>query len=347
MNLLRMLQPEAKPLFIDFDFANAPLTSSGFVARKPSDAHKRSSFPKTLKEFTREGFTIVHWDGRTQRPMVDRKTQRVIGLLAGIPGRNWNNVVPRVNSALNHSRQTLLAWEKGGPPSARRGTFLAKQTGYSYGGGRRQPGPFKNSQRVQRVLDSIVKSPDLVQLADFISSSLFTWAPNLYWNYKVTLDAIENARSTTQELKRPFPGTVFPASTLNFGPHTVTLPHRDAANLAFGWCAITSFGSFDPTIGGHLVLWDLRLVIEFPPGSTILIPSALLTHSNIRVRAHETRMSLTHYMAGQLFHWAACDHQTKKERIVQLKIPREEVHKWYPTTEFISRAFDNFSRYKS
>jgi hypothetical protein len=66
------------------------------------------------------------------------------------------------------------------------------------------------------------------------------------------------------------------AMTFNFGPQTVTFDHRDSGNLAFGWCAITAFGNFDPTCGGHLVLWDMKLVIEFPPGSTILIPSAMM-----------------------------------------------------------------------
>lgn len=38
-------------------------------------------------------------------------------------------------------------------------------------------------------------------------------------------------------------------------------------------CAITTLSDYDPKAGGHLVLWDLKLVIEFPPGSTILILS--------------------------------------------------------------------------
>ncbi|KAJ3886728.1 hypothetical protein GG344DRAFT_69418 [Lentinula edodes] len=41
--------------------------------------------------------------------------------------------------------------------------------------------------------------------------------------------------------------------------------------------------------GGHLVLWDLGLVIRFPPGSTILFPSSLITHSTIPIQEGETR----------------------------------------------------------
>ena len=52
-----------------------------------------------------------------------------------------------------------------------------------------------------------------------------------------------------------------------------------------------------------MVLWDLKLVIEFPPGSTILIPSATLRHSNVAIQPGEKRFSFTQYTAGGLFRW--------------------------------------------
>ncbi|KAJ7828584.1 hypothetical protein B0H14DRAFT_2263384, partial [Mycena olivaceomarginata] len=85
----------------------------------------------------------------------------------------------------------------------------------------------------------------------------------------------------------------FAAVTFNFGPATITFPHTDALNLTWGWCAITALGAFDPRRGGHLVLWDLCLVIQFPPGSTILIPSAILWHSNVGIASEERRYSFT------------------------------------------------------
>jgi hypothetical protein len=110
---------------------------------------------------------------------------------------------------------------------------------------------------------------------------------------------MENDRT----LRRNFGKSCWASCTFNFGPHAVTIPHRDIANLAWGWCAITAIGEFDSTRGGHLVLWDLGLVIQFPAGSTILIPSAIVTHSNIPVSAHENRHSVTQYTAGALFRW--------------------------------------------
>lgn len=75
-------------------------------------------------------------------------------------------------------------------------------------------------------------------------------------------------------------------------------------NVAFGWCAITALGNYDYTKGGHLILWDLGLVIEFPPGSTILIPSACVKHSNVSIGDDETRFSIVQYAAGEIFHWS-------------------------------------------
>ncbi|KAJ7236141.1 hypothetical protein C8J57DRAFT_972166, partial [Mycena rebaudengoi] len=62
-------------------------------------------------------------------------------------------------------------------------------------------------------------------------------------------------------------------------------------------------GNFDPDHGGHLILWDLKLIISFPPSSTILIPSAILQHSSVGVQPHERRYSFTQYSAGGLFGW--------------------------------------------
>ncbi|THU89154.1 hypothetical protein K435DRAFT_678500, partial [Dendrothele bispora CBS 962.96] len=54
---------------------------------------------------------------------------------------------------------------------------------------------------------------------------------------------------------------------------------------------------------GHLVFWDLKLVVEFPPCWTFLFPSSYLRHSNTCIGPGETRYSFTQYMAGALFRY--------------------------------------------
>ena len=114
-----------------------------------------------------------------------------------------------------------------------------------------------------------------------------------------------------QNLEPAFSNSVFACTSFNFGPRVVTVPHKDHLNLAYGWCSITPFGNFDHKRGGHLVLPDLKLAIEFPVGSTILIPSALFTHYNLPIGDEETRRTVTQFSAGGIFRWISYGYQPK------------------------------------
>ncbi|EPQ55457.1 hypothetical protein GLOTRDRAFT_41842 [Gloeophyllum trabeum ATCC 11539] len=73
------------------------------------------------------------------------------------------------------------------------------------------------------------------------------------------------------------------------GKQVWTYRHHDHLNCPFGWSSTTALGHFDPCKAGHLVLWDLGLLVQFPPGSTQ--PSfnpALVRHSNLPVQPGET-----------------------------------------------------------
>jgi len=127
-----------------------------------------------------------------------------------------------------------------------------------------------------------------------------TWAPDLYAYYGEKLGALHERDFS---LQRIFASSVFSATMYNFGLQTMCFKHKDFGNLAFGLCSVTALGDFDPTKGGHLVLWELGLAIEFPLGSTILLASALISHSNAKIAANETRYSVAQYSAGALFRW--------------------------------------------
>lgn len=83
-------------------------------------------------------------------------------------------------------------------------------------------------------------------------------------------------------------------------------------NCPFGWCAIQALGLFDHTKGGHLVLDDLQLVVEFPVGSLILLPSAVLAHANTTVQPGERRASFTQFTAGDLFRFVDNNFKTEE-----------------------------------
>jgi hypothetical protein len=61
------------------------------------------------------------------------------------------------------------------------------------------------------------------------------------------------------------------------------------------------------------VLWDLKLIIRFPPGSTIIIPSAILRHLNIKIRTGEKRFSFTQFTPAGIFCYMYNDFCTDKE----------------------------------
>lgn len=75
---------------------------------------------------------------------------------------------------------------------------------------------------------------------------------------------------------------------------------------------------FDYTKGGHLVLWDSKLAIQFPPGTTMLFPSAILLHSNTEIGIDEDRYSMTQYSAGGLFRWVHHGCRTLQEYLSSL-----------------------------
>ncbi|KAF8875968.1 hypothetical protein CPB84DRAFT_1689416, partial [Gymnopilus junonius] len=104
-------------------------------------------------------------------------------------------------------------------------------------------------------------------------------------------------------LRKNFSKSIFPCCAINCSPKAWTHCHCDSMNCPFGMCAITALGQFDPSKGGHLVLPDLKLIVEFPVSSIILIPSATLIHANIPIQSHEAQASFMQYAASSLFHY--------------------------------------------
>lgn len=194
-----------------------------------------------------------------------------------------------------------------------------------------------------RALEDLTNDPNIVCIAHFVSSILATYIPKVYNLYLQTMDGL---LSVSTKLRRVFPKSPFFAATFNFGPQTVCLPHRDIGNLAWGWCTVTALGNFDPDTGGALVLWDLGLVIRFPPGSTIDIPSALLRHSNLAIGLDETRYSFTQFSAGGIFRYVYNGYQTDanfmSKALDEDKARREEdaKNRWQNSLDMFSRTTD-------
>jgi hypothetical protein len=135
--------------------------------------------------------------------------------------------------------------------------------------------------------------------------------------FKYVESTVKALRAEQRELRRSYDGKVgvFPCRTFNLGGNAATYPHLDKMNLTQSWCSVTALGTFEPDYGGDLVLWDFGLTIRFPPGSTVLLPSSLLVHSNASIRQGETRYSIVQYAAGGIFRWADNKFRTERKRL--------------------------------
>ena len=162
--------------------------------------------------------------------------------------------------------------------------------------------------------------------------ALAAFAPKLYRYLAQTLHALF---SKCAHLEHNFPSSVFPAASFNCGPQTVSLDHTDYSNLSHGLCALTALGEYDHTLGGHLILFGVKLLIQFPPGSTALIPSGCMDHGNTPIGNGETRLSIAQYAAGGLFRWVAYGFRSAKSllkakagKVFKAKTDKEAGERW-------------------
>lgn len=168
----------------------------------------------------------------------------------------------------------------------------------------------KANAATQAMIQTMHNDGNFKRLAGFAESLFRQFFPKLSAYYKQTMEtllasdpALSRRLRGEHGLKHGDPPPFWAAATANKGPETQTVRHVDHANLAWGICAITALGEFNPDEGGHLVLWNLQCVVRFPPGATILIPSAILEHSNVDLPPGQTRESITRYTSGSLFRW--------------------------------------------
>ncbi|KAJ7195686.1 hypothetical protein GGX14DRAFT_376769 [Mycena pura] len=297
-----------------FAIKNGAAASTGYIGlrdhgvadNEPTSLHRLDAFIGDHKSYS--NFRIIKYLGPATRPIID-DDNRVVGVFAGHedhPKFKEQVLNPAIIAMEDALASCSISEER---RDHRRGNFASFSTGQSYGGGQVRPGTLINGAINTAILLSLLSNSAFTRLAGFATGVFANWSPHLYEYYRINMMAFYRRNPT---LKRPFINSIWSACTFNLGPQTCALGHRDFANLAFGWCAITALGNFDYTKGGHLILWDCRLIIEFPPGCTILIPSAAIFHSNIPIAEGERRYSFTQYTAGGIFRWVQHGFQTNK-----------------------------------
>ncbi|KAF7292529.1 hypothetical protein MKEN_01471900 [Mycena kentingensis (nom. inval.)] len=243
------------------------------------DAREYQLDDPTFKDFRR-----FDWPGHPMR--MEDQEGRCLAMLVGAPNDpDWATAVTEPATCLMEEASRSLYGDDGVPPTRRRGTHYAETIG----------------AMAELVLWTLLLQLPFQRIVGHSDAVFDGHAGGLYRYYKKTRDKIHAWADRNKKYLPRLDKSVQGSYTFNFGPITATFPHIDFANLIWGWCFITALGRYDPDRGGHLVLWDLKLIIRFPPGTTIAIPSALLRHSNISIQAGETRMSFTQFSAAGLF----------------------------------------------
>ncbi|KAJ7470639.1 hypothetical protein FB451DRAFT_1037926, partial [Mycena latifolia] len=258
-------------------------------------------------------------------PVIDRE-RRVLLVLGGFPPNavDWKtDVADRAAAKMEGAAQEIYSALKPRRKSApskppRRGPHAAEHVGPAMGGGQRYPMNLYHSVANLAIFAHLFGTKCFDRISGWTNALFMGFAPLLHQYYASTLDALCTWDATQQRVKYltwnfKHRSSVFSMATFNFGPATVTYPRIDFGNLAWGWCTITALGTFDPDRGGHLILWDLKLIIRFPPGSTILIPSAILRHSNTKICPGERRYSFTQFTPAGIFRWVYNGFRTEKD----------------------------------
>jgi hypothetical protein len=205
----------------------------------------------------------------------------------------------------------------------RRGEYKALNYGTSHGQGSQAPFVFNNNRHAS-IVRNLKKDRALRRVVGYQDALTRLWFPKTYARYHHAVNFVEEKCG----LKPNYSCSSFPAATANFGPQVQTFRHQDAMNYAPGVCLVTCMGDHDSKKGGHIILWELGVFIEFPHGATIAIPSAVITHSNLPVAKHERRVSFTQYCSGALLRWVdnggKTDVEMTKKELAAAKAARKE-----------------------
>ncbi|KIK66717.1 hypothetical protein GYMLUDRAFT_238953 [Collybiopsis luxurians FD-317 M1] len=178
------------------------------------------------------------------------------------------------------------------------------------GQGQMEPMNFAQMKHNAGVWEEILGDPfvkRMARLCDYGIESYFSQIHTLLTNLNHQLANVHNPH-----LKQNFPDVCFAACHLNLD-FAVSELHNDLLNVFFTMCVVWCCGPFNHKMGGHLILWELGIVIKFPSGCGFIFPSAAISHTNIPIGSDECRHSIAFFTAAGNLHFYHNGFMTDKE----------------------------------
>ncbi|KZS93590.1 hypothetical protein SISNIDRAFT_390492, partial [Sistotremastrum niveocremeum HHB9708] len=183
-----------------------------------------------------------------------------------------------------------------------RGAYVSALYGYSFGGGQTEPCNFHQTAKTRKAWRRFLHNEAVRWMIKYAMSLFRNWFPRL-WAHYVELHQAVCLRPENEFMDILAPQCPFFAMSQNFGPQAVSIRHKDTKNLISGLCLIFVLGVFRHQVGGHLVLHEAKVLLEAKHGSILMIPSAALTHENLKILEGEQRYVFTMYSAGGIFRY--------------------------------------------
>lgn len=200
------------------------------------------------------------------------------------------------------------------PPKCRkhrRGEYVSIPSGYSIGGGQQEPMNFCLSKHNAKIMGQVLDNTYVQRFARFVDRTSYPLSPFLpptsfSGGTQVYFPQIHRlltnlhhqlAGVNDPDLRQNFPGVSFAACHFNLGRARTEL-HNDLKNIFFAVCGVGAVGPYNYREGAHLILWELGIVVEFPPGCAFIFPSASISHANIPIGPDECRHSIAFFTAA-------------------------------------------------
>ncbi|KZP33928.1 hypothetical protein FIBSPDRAFT_943028 [Athelia psychrophila] len=295
----RHLAAAVEPQETGFTTTSMPHVKTGYQGARDKGAMKRLyTLPKLVGEGSKFGFDLRKWDGKAPIPILDEIRHVFTVCISQPDNTGWGDVSR--NAAADFAAAHDTCKFPSGCRKHRRGEFPVLAVSFSYGSGQKVS-PWEPRQ--------------------FTRAFAF-WNPRLHTYYH---DHRGRLFRHHPRLEHNFDNSVFACATVNFGLQTCCYPHTNTNNLPFSLCAVTTLGDCIE-LGGHLVLWDLKVVIEFPPvKQDVLLVYAICGGGLFRWVDHGYQTEKAH-QAG----WSAAE---KKEEAA-IRVHRwEEGNKLFSTLE--------------